>query len=169
MHARMMHILTTVWEPLGLVELYFGWSQGTSAHAAMAPLGAHEKAAVEAFFASKRGRKTLYAAVQEQLVDYIAAKGVTLAELNTARPPDAADVSDWEWRDLATAAGITDSFDVKSVGRWIEQDEPASNGGLRTGKAFAVADALARKGVVLDRAQELAVSAALAQADQAPR
>ena len=37
---------------MGLVELYFGWSQG-SAHAAMAPLGAHEKAAVTAFFASK--------------------------------------------------------------------------------------------------------------------
>ena len=59
-----------------------------------------------------------------------------MAELPTARPPDAADISDWveQWRDLAVAATIDDTYDIKHVGRWIDQDEAASSGGLRTGK-----------------------------------
>ena len=64
------------------------------------------------------------------------------------------------------AAKIDDSYDIKLVGRWINQDEAASASGLRTGKAFAVTDALSKKGVTLDRAQELAITAALADADQ---
>ena len=47
------------------------------------------------------------------------------------------------------AAGIDDTYDIKHVGRWIDQDEAASSGGLRTGKAFAVADALSKKGIVV--------------------
>ena len=39
----------------------------------------------------------------------------------------------WEeqWRDLAMAAKIDDSYDIKLVGRWINQDEAASASGLR--------------------------------------
>ena len=71
-----------------------------------------------------------------------------------------------EWTDTATAAGITDTLDVKNVGRWMMEVDSSSSAGLRSGKAFAVADALAKKGVVLDRSHEMATTAALAQADK---
>ena len=56
-------------------DLWGSWSvfersQG-SADAAMAPLGDAEKAAVQAFFASKRGRHTLFPAAQKKLYDYV--------------------------------------------------------------------------------------------------
>ena len=41
-----------------------------------------------------------------------------------------------------------------------------SHHGLRSGKAFAVADALTKRGITIDRAAELAISAALATAEQ---
>ena len=47
----------------------------------MAPLGDADKAAVQAFLASKRGRHQLYDNVQEKLLAYVAARGITLAEL----------------------------------------------------------------------------------------
>ena len=56
----------------------------------MAPLGDADKAAVQAFLASKRGRHQLYDNVQEKMLAYVAARGITLAELPTTRPPDAA-------------------------------------------------------------------------------
>ena len=47
-----------------------------------------------------------------------------------------------EWTDTATAAGITDTLDVKNVGRWMMEVDSSSSAGLRSGKAFAVAETL---------------------------
>ena len=54
----------------------------------MAPLGGAEKAALEAFFKSKRGAKSLRAVVAAALIEYFANNGTTLPELPTTRPPD---------------------------------------------------------------------------------
>ena len=134
----------------------------------MAPLTGAAEAAVEGFFQSRRGQRVLLPAVAAKLVEYNVTKGVTLTELNVSRPADASKLDDWveEWLDTAKAAGIADLLDVKNVGRWIREEDSSSLAGLRSGKAFAVADALARKGVVLDRAGELAITAALAAAEQ---
>ena len=136
--------------------------------ATMAPLAGPEKAAIENFFASKRGQRVLLPSSRDKLALYHVDKSVTLPELPVARPPDPAQLEDWveEWTDTATAAGITDTLDVKNVGRWMMEVDSSSSAGLRSGKAFAVADALAKKGVVLDRSHEMATTAALAQADK---
>ena len=134
----------------------------------MAPLSTAEKAAVDGFMKGKRGQRALIGSTSSALVDYFADKGTTLAELPTARPADATDLVSWqeEWMDYAAAAGVTDKADLKNVGRWIIEEDTGLRVGLRSGKAYAVADALAKKGIVLDRAAELAVTAALAAADK---
>ena len=47
----------------------------------------------------------------------------------------------------------------------IAAEASAAGAGLRTGKAYTVADALASKGFTIDRAAELTISAALAASD----
>ena len=46
------------------------------------------------------------------------------------------------WTDYAESAGLTDKAQINNVGRWIREDDAFAVVGLRTGKAFAVADAL---------------------------
>ena len=53
---------------------------------AMAPLGGAERAALQGFFQTKRGTRVLIKSSVDSLVTYFADKGVTLPELNTARP-----------------------------------------------------------------------------------
>ena len=134
----------------------------------MAPLTGAEKAAIEGFTRSKRGTRVLRPPVASTLAAYFVNNGTTLPELPTARPSDPARLESWaaEWTDYAVAAGITDTADKGNVGRWIAEEDGAASTGLRSGKVHAVADALAKKGVVLDRAHEMAISAALAQADK---
>ena len=98
-------------------------------------------------------------------------KGTTLAELNPTRPagqqPD--ELKAWldEWHDYALAAGIGDRADANNVVRWIGESGDASQlAGLRSGKAFAVADVLTKRGLPIDRGAELAITAALAAADK---
>jgi hypothetical protein len=138
------------------------------AQVSMAPLGTAETAAVTSFFSSKRGDRALIEPVRDALVQYCVDKGTTLPELNAARPAHTSREPAWlaEWGDRAVAAGVTDTLDKNNVVRWIEEDDvSAANGGTRSGKAAAVADALTRKGFAVDRAAELAISAALAEAD----
>ena len=90
--------------------------------AAMAPLAGAEKTAVEGFFASRRGTRQLLADPRDKLAAYVTGRGITLRELPT-RPSDATDVDDWkeDWRQLASAAGVTDTYDLTCVGKWIAQ------------------------------------------------
>ena len=67
--------------------------------------------------------------------------------------------------DAGEAAKIVDTLDLKNIRRWILEEDASSSGGLRSGKAFAVAGALTKKGFAIDRAAELAIAAALADAD----
>ena len=134
----------------------------------MAPVGAAERSALEGFFRSRRGQRVLIVSVQDALITYFATKGTTLREL-PPRPASATDKEGWleEWSDIAGVASVGDTLDQRNVVRWIEQEEGA-HGGLesaRSGKAFAVADALTKKGFTIDRAAELTITAALAAAD----
>ena len=134
----------------------------------MAPVGAAEKAALDAFFKGKRGERALIEPVAEAIRDYFANKGTTLTELSTARPVDPTRVQDFqdEWADAAAAAGVTDRLDSRNVVRWIMEDSgPTVDGGTRLGKAAAIADALVKKGIAVDRTAELAIATAIAEAD----
>ena len=71
-----------------------------------------------------------------------------LFSLNTARPAAPAQVEVWLGRDYGRSAKIPDVADVSNVARWIdEQSTATANEGLRAGKAAAVAEALALKGL----------------------
>ena len=61
-----------------------------------------DQAALKAFFASRRGSRVLIAAVQTKLSEFCIARNTTLAELNTARPPEGHRFVQWveEWRTL---------------------------------------------------------------------
>ena len=135
----------------------------------MAPVSSAERAALEAFFRGKRGaRKLIEHSAVSLTRAYFADKGTTLPELPTARPPDAARLADWqeEWLDTAVAAGTADKLDQKNIVRWVTEDAGAATAmGSRLGKAAAVADALARKGIAIDRDAEMAITAALAASD----
>lgn len=134
----------------------------------MAPVSAAEKAALDAFFKGKRGERKLIEPVAEALRDYFASKGTTLPELATTRPVDPARVQDFqdEWEDAAAAAGISDRLDSRNVVRWILEDVgPSVDGGTRLGKAAAIADALVKKGLAIDRVAEMAIATAIAEAD----
>ena len=136
--------------------------------ALMTAVSTSERAALESFFQGRRGNRVLIRSSSSMLTAYFADKGTTLRELPTARPPDAKELGAWaeEWTDAAEVAGIDDKLDVRNVGRWIvEEDLSVRTGGLRSGKAFAVADALTKRGFTVDRSAELAISAALATAD----
>ena len=51
--------------------------------------------------------------------------------------------------------------------RWIDETiDSSALAGLRSGKAFAVADVLSKRGIPIDRHAELAITAALAAADK---
>ena len=104
----------------------------------MAPLGGAEKAALEAFFKSKRGAKSLRAVVAAALIEYFANNGTTLPELPTTRPPDPSRIEEWvaEWRDYADAAKVGDTADVKNVGRWIADRAPARLSGHARGQCM---------------------------------
>ena len=107
-------------------------------------MAAAAQAEIQSFFASRHGQRTLIAASQRKLCDYFIAKNVTLSELPTVRPPEGPALTRWleEWHDTAAAAGITDTLDARNVVRWMEEDDAAALQGTRSGKAFAVADAL---------------------------
>ena len=132
------------------------------------PVTVAERAELESFFQSRRGTRVLIPSSVAALTTYFASKGTTLRELTTLAPEAASRLEDFrsEWFDAATAATITDKMDANNLVRWIcEDDSAAVAGGLRSGKAFAVADALIKRGFTIDRATELTISSALAQAD----
>ena len=131
------------------------------ATAVMVALGEAGKAALRAFFGTKRGTRQLIENSQEKLVEYFAGKGVGQRQLPLEKPPPD-DLSSWvdEWKEYAASAGITDTADINNVGRWINSNEVDGRAG-RSGKAAAVADALLRRGKDVDRADELAIASAL--------
>jgi len=134
----------------------------------MAPLSGAEADAIRSFFSSKRGDRALIVSVRDALITYFVDAGTPLGSLNTARPAHASREAGWlaEWGDAADAAQIADVMNKNNVVRWIEEDEvSAAAGGTRSGKAAAVADALTRSGVVVDRRAELAITAALAETE----
>ena len=122
---------------------------------------------MKAFFASRRGQRVLRPPVQALLVEYASTRSLPLSEINVARPPEGVRFTRWleEWQDFAAAAQVTDTLEARNVVRWIEEEDGSAASGSRTGKAFAVADALAKKGFAIDRAAELAISAALTTSD----
>ena len=134
----------------------------------MAPLTGPALAAVEAFFASRRGDRSLRKDDQDLLVAFVAGLGMTVTELRTNRPVVPARHTAWleEWADIGTDAGITGNFNSNNLKRWIDEEDTSVVAGVRAGKAYAVADALTKKGLVIDRAAELAIAAALVVADQ---
>ena len=134
----------------------------------MVALSGAEKAAVVAFLKSRRGQRALHADVVNALATFFETKGTSVLQLPTTPPPgSASDKEDWveEWRDYAKDAGLTDTSDINNVARWISTAADAARSS-RSGKAGAVADALTRRGLVLDRDAEIAVAAALVQADK---
>ena len=126
-----------------------------------------DEAALRAFLASRRGTRVLSADTQTAIGDYLVAKRTTLPELNTTRPPEGIAFARWleEWADLAAAAKVVDVLDARNVVRWIEEEDATAASGQRSGKAFAVADALTKKGYTMDRAAELAIARAIAESD----
>jgi hypothetical protein len=115
----------------------------------MAPLGDTEKAAVVGFLRSKRGTRSLMLHVHEALTTYFVGKGIPLTELDKPPPTSQADIEklEEEWMDFVVDAGMPDQSDRKNAARWISSEESAGTGaGARSGKAHAVADALARRG-----------------------
>jgi hypothetical protein len=52
------------------------------------------------------------------------------------------------------------------VARWVQSLESTTASGVRTGKAHAVADALTKKGITIDRSAELTITAALMESDR---
>ena len=127
-------------------------------------MSAAEKAALDAFFKGKRGERVLIEPVAVALRDYFAAKGTTLPELATARPVDPTKVQDFqdEWSDAAAAAGVSDRLDARNVVRWIMEDVGGglATGSSRLGKAAAIAEALVKKGLAVDRVAEMAIQRA---------
>ena len=105
-------------------------------------------AAVEAFFASKRGDRTLRKDDQAALVDFVKGLGLTLAELRIDKPLAPARHAAWldEWSDMGTDAGVTGNFNSNNLKRWIDEEDALAVAGVRAGKACAVADALTKKG-----------------------
>ena len=104
----------------------------------MAPLSGAAKAAVEDFFT---GRQTGHTSLTPRRARGDGCllrhkKGLTDSELPTARPTAPELVLEWraEWRDYARSAGLADEADINNVGRWIAEEAPAVEGGLRAGK-----------------------------------
>ena len=106
-------------------------------------------AAVEAFFASKRGDRKLREPDRDALVVLFRDLGLTIAEIPTDKPSAAARHKVWleEWSDAAVDAGITGNMNLRNVTRWIDEEDSASISGVRASKAGAVADALTKKGL----------------------
>ena len=129
-----------------------------------------EKAALVVFFSSKRGTRVLHAAVADSMVAYCVAKPITLRELDITPPLSKDAHADWldEWRAYARSSGLTDEADIGNVERWIKHAEAAALDG-RSGRVHAVADALARAGVSVDRTHEAAIASALLQQDRGER
>jgi hypothetical protein len=132
------------------------------------PLGSTEAAAVEGFLRSKRGQRTLHAHVVDHLLKFFVAKSVSLGELSTTPPASKAELEEWmsEWRDYAHDAKLTDRSDVNNVARWVQSMESSTAHGMRSGKAHAVADALTKKGLTVDRGVEMTIAAALLESEQ---
>ena len=131
-------------------------------------LGDAEKAAVKGFLQSKRGSRALQPHVVAALLTYFANKDMSLRELPTSPPPSKEEEEEWcsEWIDYAVDAGLTDSSDKNNFARWMRCSDASVPSGVRSGKARAVADALTRKGMAVDRAGELTIAAALLEADK---
>jgi hypothetical protein len=126
-----------------------------------------QEAAVLSFMSSKRGTRKLIDSTITKMTAHFKAEGMTLQELPTATPPTVQEKEVWvdEWKEYAVDAGVTHTANINNVGRWIESDEHTGVG-ARSGKASAVADALARKGITLDRDAELAVHSALVHVEK---
>lgn len=133
----------------------------------MAPLGTAAAAAVEGFLRSKRGSRSLRDDVVVALLAFFSSKGISLKDLPTTPPAVKLEHEEWlaEWADYAKDAGLADESDRNNVTRWINSDESFTANGVRAGKAYAVAAALTKKGMTIDRADELAIASALADAD----
>jgi hypothetical protein len=152
------HVLTNLVRPL----------QAARAQDQRMVLGATEKAAVEGFLRSKRGQRALHDSVATKLLEFFAAKSISLPELSTTPPASKAELDEWlnEWRDYAHDAALTDRSDINNVARWIQSLESTTASGVRSGKAHAVADALTKKGIAIDRGGELTIAAALMESEQ---
>ena len=102
-----------------------------------------------------------------------------LRNLPTAPLPREDQVSGWldEWRDYAGDALLTASSDVNNVVRWIQDvnnvvrwiqdaDSLGDPSTQRAGKAAAVATALVKQGITIDRAGEMAIASAITTVEQ---
>ena len=134
----------------------------------MAPTTGAAKAAIEDFFRGRLGPRVLHPEVRDAMAAYFVSKGLTLPGLPTARPATPESVMEWcaEWRDYARFAMLADDADINNVYQWLAEDTSPVEGELRAGKAMAVADALVKQGIVINRAAELAIDAAIAAADK---
>ena len=135
----------------------------------MPALSDAQTAAYTAFLKGKRESYSLTEEVVTKLAAWFKTKGVPVNERRTALAHGASALDKEElmdeWKEFAVAAGLEDTPDINSVGRWISK--PAGPGrSARSGKAAAVADALARSGIDLDRDTELAINNALVEADK---
>ena len=153
---------------LGLLELL-----GCCNHSGMAPLGDPEKAALRAWLQEKRQDRKLRAEIVTSLLTYFTARGTGLDDLGTSPPPAATpeDLEDWlqDWAEYAKSSGLTDSADVRAVQMWVKRSGRAEDAGTRSGNAAAVADALTKRGLVLDRDAEHTIANALLKANQGAR
>ena len=151
---------------------FFGFSR--AAHrlrraAVSMPLSDAAKAAVEGFLRSKRGSRTLHDTSVAALLNYFVAKNISLPELPTDTPATPQEVEDWvqEWCDYGEDSGLTDKSQLGNISRWIRSDDVGLAGlGSRSGKAHAVADVLAKRGLTVDRGAELAIAQALVEAEK---
>ena len=91
------------------------------------PMTDASKAALAAFFATRRGGKQLQEDIQRGLLAYFVAKGRTLRELTIDPPEDADDLKSLveEWKLYAETAGM-DEPDCFLVGKWIAKPAGAA-------------------------------------------
>ena len=133
------------------------------------PLSTTDAAAVEGFLRSRRGTRELRDHVVTSLLTYFTATNQLLRNLPTTPPPREDQASGWleEWRDYAGDAGLTAASDVNNVVRWIQDaDSSGDPSSQRAGKAAAVATALVRQGIAIDRAGEMAIASAITTVEQ---
>ena len=78
--------------------------------------------ALKAFWAKQYKGKQLLPEVQQSLLGFCLAKGLTMAALPLTIPVDKDDLEDWvdEVKDMALEAGLTGDYDIGQVVRWLK-------------------------------------------------
>ena len=116
-------------------------------------------------FGKSRGRFTLSARQQTQLVDECVKMERAAAELpsfpEVVPEADPEELTE-EWTDLATDAGMTKLSDVKGVARWALA-KPLAAGSTPDARAASVLDLLAERGVSVPVSLQAEVTATLRQ------